>query len=84
MWTLAGTAAVAFAVMFGAAVRCHLRTRGEESGVPECGCEDCDDLMAVADVLAAPDSCSWELWEEQCDSLNPLADRVKLIGEVRR
>lgn len=76
------------AVVLAAAAVAYMRTpcpsfssRGEEAGVPE----DHDDLMAVALAVAVtPDCETWRLFEEQCDSLQPLADRVARVGEWSR
>jgi hypothetical protein len=59
-------------------------SRGEEAGVPE----ERDDEMAVGRAAGVepqpPVAPCWDLWEEQCYSLEPVVERVARIKEGRR
>jgi hypothetical protein len=59
-------------------------SRGDEAGVPEVR----GDEMAVARAAGVepqpPVAARWDLWEEQCYSLEPVVERVARIKEGRR
>jgi hypothetical protein len=86
-WTLVAVSVTGLAVLFGWLAKARytplpsLSSRGEEAGVPE----ERDDEMAVAHAARVePAAADWDLWEEQCYSLEPVVERVARIREGRR